>query len=621
MNKLPRRWATFLGVVFVLGMLVTTLVPYFLAAIELGDEGQLTRLFQTVGAPLQVVAAIHVVCCLALAVLGFIAIRGRPASVGVMLAVIAAPALAGIVGGRAEMSNAATSALALAEEARPGSVAEGLNLTAWPLFAGVLASAALLFAFAWMALLSQLALHKKGVGGTVSFLSLFAGVPAIAAIAVTGWYRLHQWPQPSQYSGVVWFGAVLFALALPFALPASRGLAKWPEREQAGEALGWLLGAVWAVPVGALLLAGAHAMHELQQGLDYARQGGGVAAILRVEQQLRDGHLEVAWNFGLACLAVAPLLFFGGAARQLRSPHRWGTVTLAVLAVLGLGLAWFELGRRTLMSFAHEPEPSDARYAGLSLPRGRGSVPLGEGPGLRLTDAGELKWESAGGQLSPLEEAKLDEASKRPVRVVAPPDQPFARLVPGLQRLAQGRPVRFALVEKRLAATWSNLGIEAGDERRVRAVPAPGVPTPAPAEAPLELSALARIFEPHQSEYTALGFGWRARASLEAGAGEPAPEDPPHGALGVWLEGKTAHLVVLPQGESWALELEKPAPDALDAARGRLDESPWVVLGVGPGDKVEAVAQLADLLGERHAIELFVTGDVAGLKQAAQPSQ
>src|SRR5438270_190988 len=73
---------------------------------------------------------------------------------------------------------------------------------------------------------------------------------------------------PPYYSLPVWLGVVLLTLAVPFALPASKGLKTFADRGPAEAAQRRLLVAAWTFPLAVALLAFAHALHLLGQGLE-----------------------------------------------------------------------------------------------------------------------------------------------------------------------------------------------------------------------------------------------------------------------------------------------------------------------------------------------------------------
>ncbi len=585
MNRLPRTGSTAIGLLFLLGMVPTLGAPYLLASAELGGERRVSDLFTSVGLPLQVVAAVYLLACLALAGLGFAAIKGRAVSVGVQLWVIASPAVTGLIAGRASMGALATKVLRVADAARPAEIGNGLVVSAWPLLAGVLAAAALLFAFCWSLLWAHLALHKRGVGGSLSLLSAAAWLPGAAAVAVTVYLRTRGWPRPPDHCAFAWLAAGLFALAVPFAAPASRGLKSFADREAAQAALRRLATLGWALPLAVGLLWLAHDFHLIAEGLQSAAQGGGAGAITQAEAQLRAGWLDLAWNAGLALLAVAPLLFFGGALRAAfsgRAPDAWA---LALLAVLVLGGVWFQSGRRSLISLAHVSDPALDRFAGADVPEGSAPSQLLDGPALWMIGGANLQWDPGGGHLVPLAEGAGASGELTSVRVVASASQPFFRLSHALTTLATGRSISFRLVERRAQLPGGQ-----------------------------ELSALARLFLPPESKLGALAFRWQPRVDL-AHLEALEPNEPPEAVLGVRLDDRVLRLTAVPGGDQWELPLDSPPNEALRGVRGRLDESPWVVFSVGTNDKVETVTAAADLLAQSNVLELVLTPDVRELSQ------
>jgi hypothetical protein len=45
----------------------------------------------------------------------------------------------------------------------------------------------------------------------------------------------------------------------------------------------------------------------------------------------------------------------------------------------------------------------------------------------------------------------------------------------------------------------------------------------------------------------------------------------------------------------------------LAIARGRLDESPWLVVSIRPANSVQAVASLVNSLGQHNSVELVIS--------------
>lgn len=578
MSQLPRKWSTGLGVVFLLGMAATTVMPYGLA-VSVMDRYDARQMLERTGVLLTLVIAIHVVACIVLAVLGFIAIKGRPVSAAFTLAIVCTPLMLGLILGRIEMGSAGAHALALSTDARPGEIAHALAFTAAPLLAGLFATVALLFAFCWSAVLAHLALHKKGVGGSVGVYAVLSWLPAVIALTglVSSIVLMRQ--EPPHYSLPVWLAAVLLTLAVPFAVPASNGLKGYADRPAAEKAQRRLLIAVWTFPLAVLLLAFAHALQVLGEGLEQVQRGGGAAAVTQAELEISHAWPWVGINLLLALIVIAPLFFAGGTFRRVAAPDR---LALIVIAVVTLGAVWFGQGRYALLGLAREPDPMAAQYAGIGLPKAAGNTQPGKGPTLRLDPSGELELDTGDGTLGPVEASRL--AGAESVRLLLPAGTPFKKLNKALVELASAQPFVFKLIEQRQALST-------------------GTPP---------LSMLAKAFEKQDSGLTALSF--RVGVHREDPFAALHLEEPVSSALFVSERDHGYDVLVAPgprgadlaEAEKWRVSDDFPESDEVRAIRSRLDDSPWVVALVGPSETAQDLATFADRFGARNAIELVV---------------